>query len=243
MENGPSARGRRISNSTPRSPRREIIERGVQALHIGPRQHFSTREFIASSMERALKSLQSDKSACRYGRCRSGQTQPTSCIVHHLFHSDLKCCGFGPQSFSKTANPAPAIRSSRPFRMTARKKVSSRNRSADSRRVLSFRRGFGLDAGSIPPAAPPSFSQLSIAASSLRSRSREMEAVRSVRSRAAPRASPCRSTLVCKSRSRNDEDGEFIEMDMLLSSPNGSTDLSQSRHVWKIRAGIRQYTT
>jgi hypothetical protein len=45
--------------------------------------------------------------------------------------------------------------------------------------------------------------------------------------------------LVCELRSRNDEDGESFEMDMSLSSPNGSTSLSQSRHVGKIRAGIR----
>jgi hypothetical protein len=50
--------------------------------------------------------------------------------------------------------------------------------------------------------------------------------------------------LACKSRCRSDEDDddELGETDMSLSSPNGSTSLSQSRHVWKNSAGIGQYT-
>ena len=146
----------------------------------------------------------------------------------------------GPQRVSQTANPAPASRRSKPFTMTAPQRVSSRNRSADRRSVLSFAGRLDAGDGPSPATAPPSFSQAPTALSSRRSRAKV--SAQSVRSRAAPRASVCRSTLACKSRCRSDEDDVLDETDMSLSSPNGSTSLSQSRHVWKNSAGIGQYT-
>ncbi|ANI79570.1 hypothetical protein EP837_03182 [Sphingobium sp. EP60837] len=126
--------------------------------------------------------------------------------------------------------------------MTAPQSVSSRNRSAVNRNLLSFAGRPVVAGGPSSATAPPSFSQAPTALSSRRSRAKE--SAQNVRSRAAPRASVCRSTLACKSRCRSDEDDddELGETDMSLSSPNGSTSLSQSRHVWKNSAGIGQYT-
>ena len=137
----------------------------------------------------------------------------------------------------------PAIKIRRPLIMAARIMVSSRNRSAHHWSLLS-RTGLGLDDTATPIAVPPSFSQLSIADVSWRLRSRKMAAALLDRSRAAPRASHCRSATSCLLACCGDDDGlELSDADIVRSSPNGSACVSQPRPVWMSRAGMPYNST